>query len=164
MTMQKMTVRKEKGFTLIELVMVIVILGILAAFALPRFADFGNEARISSITGLAGSMRSAASIAHARQIANNDGPDANVTLENQSIDMAAGYPAATAAGIGEAAQVSADYSNFDSSDADSTSITYFIAPDTGDGSSAECRATYTEADNTDGSESPISVTTATDGC
>jgi MSHA pilin protein MshA len=46
--------KQQTGFTLIELVIVIVILGVLAAFALPRFADLGNEARTSSLQGLEG--------------------------------------------------------------------------------------------------------------
>ena len=66
--MQKMN-KKQAGFTLIELVMVIVILGILSAFALPRFADLTGNARAASIDGLAGALKSAAAIAHAQQIA-----------------------------------------------------------------------------------------------
>ena len=159
--------RKEKGFTLIELVMVIVILGILAAFALPRFADFGTEARISSINGLAGSLRSAASIAHARQLANSGRDTDSVVLEGQTIAMNAGFPAATANGIGQAAQVSSDYSSVVSG----STITYFIAPDTDGSGTTACRVTYTEAvlaNDTDPANpvaaSPIKVDVETGGC
>ena len=56
---------RTAGFTLIELVIVIVILGILAAAALPRFSDLSGDARIAALNGLAGSIRSAGALAKA---------------------------------------------------------------------------------------------------
>jgi len=54
---------KARGFTLIELVVVITILGILAAFAIPKFVALDQQARFATITGLGGSVKSAAALA-----------------------------------------------------------------------------------------------------
>ncbi len=88
--------KKHSGFTLIELVIVIVILGILAAAALPRFSDLSTDARVAAINGLAGSIRSAASIAHATQLAKGYSDNQAVSLEGTSITMSGGYPTAGA--------------------------------------------------------------------
>ncbi len=61
---------RQKGFTLVELIVVIVILGILAATALPRFINVTTEARVSAVNGFAGGLRSAAAMAQARYFAN----------------------------------------------------------------------------------------------
>ncbi len=80
-----------RGFTLIELVVVIALLGILAAFALPRFASLESEARSATVQGLAGSLRSASAMAHGLYLATNATP---VTMEGVNIAIVNGYPSA----------------------------------------------------------------------
>ena len=64
---------RQEGFTLIELVIVIVILGLLAATALPRFINITQDARIASVQGIAGGLRGAASLARAQLLVQGSG-------------------------------------------------------------------------------------------
>src|SRR5256885_3527992 len=62
--------RSERGFTLIELVIVIVILGILASVAIPKYEDMREQARTATLKGQLGAIRSAVSIQYARNALN----------------------------------------------------------------------------------------------
>ena len=63
--------RNQSGFTLIELVMVIVIIGILAAVAVPKFIDLSGEANQAAVSGVAGALSSAAATNYAARKAGN---------------------------------------------------------------------------------------------
>lgn len=99
--------KQQSGFTLIELIMVIVVLGILAAFALPRFANLGQDARVATLDGAIGTARSASAIAHSAWLAKGNAATSPLDLEGTPVAMSNGYP--TIAGIVAAAQLSAEF-------------------------------------------------------
>lgn len=87
--MKKRADPRVAGFTLIELVVVIALLGILAAFAIPRFVGLEREARTATVLGISGSVRSAATLAHSMWLAQGTNP---VSMEGNVISLTEGYP------------------------------------------------------------------------
>ncbi len=86
---------KQKGFTLIELVVVIVILGILSAIALPKFTNIAGDARGSVIQGVAGSMAAANALIYARASTagtlGTTGVPVSVTVNGTAVLVANGF-------------------------------------------------------------------------
>ncbi len=85
---------KEQGFTLIEIIAVLVILGILAAVAVPKFMDMQVDARKKAVLGVKASMQSAGSLAYAKAALNGaTNASATIKIDNQDVSLVYGYPA-----------------------------------------------------------------------
>jgi len=122
--------KKQQGFTLIELVMVIVILGILAATALPKFVNLQGNARMSSLQSAQGAIKSASSIAHAASLVANSG---SITIEGATYTLTNFYPTST--NIATLANLSSDDYTLDT-----TTTTGTLSVELG-----TCSFTYTDS-------------------
>jgi MSHA pilin protein MshA len=137
----------QRGFTMIELVVIIVVLGVLAAFAVPRFMGLSGRARVAAVSGMTGNIRSAANMAHGVWIAT--GNVSPITVDGININIVNGYP--DAAGISSMIQ-------------DKTGFTVALAPSkatftpTGAPTPSTCDVVYHQAPD---ANSPFTITTRT---
>ena len=153
--------KRQGGFTLIELVVVIVILGILAVTAAPRFLNLQGDARASSLQGLKGAIEGAAGITYGK--AAIDGIEKTAPGDTVLVDdilVGYGYPVAATNGLDNAVNgLSADWALVNEGTTPDTLVATFVSGDLKAGfddtdntvtaiTSSNCFVRYTEATST----------------
>lgn len=153
--------KQQSGFTLIEIVAVIVLLGILAVTALPRFVDLQSDARASVVSGVEGAINGAAAQIYAKALIKGVESSSGATVDAGSagvITVDFGYP-----DVGEIVDIVDGISDF--ATANGTSTAYFTQVATGNTTASiiatNCYVEYVEAAS---STSIADVNTVVTGC
>jgi MSHA pilin protein MshA len=152
--------KQQSGFTLIELIVVIVILGILAATAIPKFSDLGADARIAKMNAVKASLQTGYTLFHAQWLVagspiaaagNSTSVNSVITLDGTKIAFFGGYPdvggdgsadAATSAPNSGALIAAGGLSDYDVATVAPTATVLTIGADT---NHPACFITYTQA-------------------
>ncbi len=101
--------RKQQGFMIVELVVVIILLGILAATALPRFIDVDDDAHAAAFSGVLGGFQTGVALYHAQWIADGQASAGTQVPEFNNLRVTAqGYPYSNTSQTGDVPTVSQD--------------------------------------------------------
>ncbi|WP_318493955.1 type II secretion system protein [Photobacterium leiognathi] len=138
--------KRQNGFTLIELVVVIVILGILAVTAAPKFMNLQVDARNASLQGLKGAMQGAAGITYGKAaVKGQEGETGSISEAGSTVTLAYGYPVATSEALGLVVNGlqagNTEWKAFDAVADKSISYTFANQKE----SKTECSVTYNQA-------------------
>ena len=159
--------KQQSGFTLIELVAVIVLLGILAVTALPRFVNLQGDAREATLQGVKASLQGGAVQIYSKQlIGGNETGASTITIGTDTIDTINGYPAANSddgTNDGVMSAISVDAGVFATNAANGVS-SIRIGYDVSDTATSRCYLTYNDSAG-DGAAPIVTIDgTSTSGC